>query len=252
MSNELATLSFNGYDIRPDENGNISLTLLWKAAGANAYKRPADWQREDGAKYLKQVGLDLKVGITQLLIKTKGRNGGTSAIPEIALEYAKYLHPKLARLVNQVFLQRVEEEKNPELIVDRAIKTFRRRGLTDEQIAARIQGVQARNYLTSVATTHGVRGEGYRDITNAIYMPVLGGTAAQVRKRENLPEKANIRDSRPVLHLRAIEFAELLAAENIKGKNAFGNEACVNECYRAGVEVTNAVLRSRGQQPRLS
>ena len=246
-------IHFNAEAIRKDETGRINLTDIWKSAGSPYQKRPAAWfNTETAVKYIGATAKRLKVATNDLLITRVGRGGGSFADKLIALEYARYLSPKLAVLVNENFFERIEEEKNPELIVERAVRTFRRRGLSDAQIGARIQGVQARNLLTSVAGTHGVRGEGFRDITNAVYMPILGGTAAQIRQRDNLPEKANIRDSRSVLELRAIEFAELLATENIETKNCFGNEACVNECYRAGVEVNAAVMRSRGHSPRLS
>jgi len=36
--------------------------------------------------------------------------------------------------VNEVFFQRLEEEKNPDLIVDRAIATYKRKGKDDKWI----------------------------------------------------------------------------------------------------------------------
>jgi hypothetical protein len=239
--------------VSTDADGRVNLTDLWKAAGSPYQQRPAAWfSTEAATKYLAATAKKLKVAKNDLLQTRAGRGGGSYGNKFIALEYARYLNADLAVAVNEVFFERIAEEKNPELIVDRAINIFRRKGLSDAQIGARIQGIQARNLLTETAGRHGVRGEGFRDITNAVYMPVLGGTAAEIRKREHLPEKANIRDSRSVLQLRAIEFAELLATENIEQKRVFGNEACVNECYRAGVEVRNAVMRSRGQQSRVS
>lgn len=253
MSDQLANLNFNGHEISKDAEGRVSLTDLWKSAGAQHKKDPGTWKKWKGNKeFIAHISNTPNSGGLKVIETKRGNGGGTYAHPQIALAYAKSLSHKLHAFVNEVFFDRVKEEANPELIVDRAIKGFRRKGLTDAQISARIQGVQARNQLTETAGKHGVRGEGYRDITNAIYMPLLGGTAQQVRQRQGLPEKANLRDNCSVLQLRAIEFAELLAAENIEGKRVFGNEACTNECYRAGVEVTNAVLRSRGQQPGLS
>lgn len=253
MSNELAILNFNGHQIGRDAEGRVSLTDLWKSAGAQYKKDPGTWKAQKQNKgFITHISNTPNLGGLKVLDTKRGNGGGTYAHPQIALAYAKSLSHKLHAFVNEVFFDRAKEEANPELIIDRAIKTFRRKGLSDAQISARIQGQQARNLLTTTASTHGVRGEGFRDITNAVYMPILGGTAAQVRRRDSLPAKANIRDSRSVLELRAIEFAELLACENIEQKNVFGNEACVNECYRAGAEVKAAVMRSRGHQQRVS
>lgn len=250
---QLETINFNGHEISKDAEGRVSLTDLWKSAGAQHKKDPGSWRRNKSNKgFIAHIANTPNLGGLPVIDTKSGKGGGTYAHPQIALAYAKSLSHKLHAFVNEVFFDRVKEEANPELIVERAVKGFRRKGLSDAQIGARIQGVQARNLLTSVAGLHGVRGEGFRDITNAVYMPILGGTAAQVRRRENLPEKANIRDSRSVLELRAIEFAELLATENIENKKCFGNEACTNECYRAAVEVNGAVMRSRGHMPRIS
>jgi hypothetical protein len=245
MKNELATLNFNGFEIRPDAAGNISLTLLWKSAGANAYKRPADWEREEGAKYLAQVALDQKVGITQLLIKTKGRNGGTAAMPEIALEYAKYLSMPLARLVNKTFLERVAEEKNPDLILDRAVKTYERRGYTPEHIAVRLTSKATRLIYTSTLSQHGVTGEGFRLCTNALYYPLFGGPAALVRKKVGAGPKQNPREFMSLIQLRLVEVGEMLATEAIQATGAFGNDACVNETNRAARNVAAMVVRHR-------
>lgn len=232
--------------VAADPAGRLNLTDIWKQVSSPYQQRPAAWfALASTDKYLEATAKKLKVAKSDLLITKAGRGGGSFAHKLVALEYARYLSPKLAVAVNEVFFERVAEEKDPGLTTKRAIEAYRKQGLSEAQIAVRMQGIQARNHLTTVAARHGVRDGGYRDLTNAIYMPLLGGTAQQVRQRENLPEKANIRDSRTLLQLRAIEFAELLGAENIETKGVFGNEACVNECYRAGLEVKNAVLRSR-------
>ncbi len=59
------------------------------------------------------------------IIKSKrGKGGGTYGIRQVALEYAKYLDADLAVIVNEVFFQRIEEEKNPDLIGQRYIKAY--------------------------------------------------------------------------------------------------------------------------------
>lgn len=242
MKNALALADL----VARDATGRLNLTDIWKQVSSPYQQRPAAWfALASTDKYLEATAKKLKVAKSDLLVTRPGRGGGSFAEKLVALEYARYLSPKLAVAVNEVFFERVAEEKDPGLTTKRAIEAYRKQGLSEAQIAVRMQGIQARNLLTSMAQRHGVREGGFRDLTNAIYMPLLGGTAAQVRQRENLPEKANIRDSRSLLQLRAIEFAELLSAENIQTKRAFGNEACVNECYRAAVEVREAVLRSR-------
>jgi hypothetical protein len=243
----LATIHFNGHNLRPDENGNLNLTDFWRAAGSPHKKEPGIWKNQKGNKaFIAHILNTHKKGGLPIIVSKAGRHGsGTVAHPQIALAYAKFLNHELHALVNATFFERVKEEANPELIVERAVKTFRRRGLSDEQISARIQGVQARNKLTEVCGKHGVRDAGFRDITNAIYMPLLGGTAADVRKAQGLPVKANVRDSLSVIELRTLELAELVSADNIQNKRVFGNQACASVCYQTAAEISGALVRSR-------
>jgi hypothetical protein len=67
----------------------------------------------------------LNIGISDIIKSKRGKGGGTYGHKQIAVEYAQYLDEHLAVLVNEVFFQRIEEEKNPDLIADRAIATYK-------------------------------------------------------------------------------------------------------------------------------
>ncbi|KAA6348670.1 hypothetical protein EZS27_003903 [termite gut metagenome] len=184
------------------EKGMISLTDLWKAAGSNPQQTPAKWQETESAKgFLLAVSRLLNIAKNDVLKSKQGKGGGTYAHKQVALEYAQYLDPQLGVLVNEVFFQRIEEEKNPDLAVNRAIKTYKKQGRSDKWIMERLEGKGIRNLFTSTLAEHGVNGEGYRDCTNAIYNPLLGGKAEMVRKERNLPKSANIRDNLSFIEL---------------------------------------------------
>lgn len=107
----------------------ISLTDLWREAGSDENKRPVIWQRQDSTRQLiEALAVMVKGDLKSLLKIKKGKYGGTYAHKSIALAYAKYLDAKLHVLVNEVFFQRVEEEKNPDLIADRYIMTYQKKG----------------------------------------------------------------------------------------------------------------------------
>lgn len=246
MNDSLQTFNFNGHQIGVDAEGRVSLTDLWKSGGAHHKKDPGSWRRNKSNKgFIAHISNTPNLGGLEVLATKSGKGGGTYAHRQIALSYAKSLSHKLHAFVNEVFFDRVKEEANPELIVERAIKNFRRKGLSDAQISARIQGVQARNKLTEICGQRGVRDVGFRDITNAIYVPLMGGTAVQVRKALGLPDKSNLRDNMSVIELRTVELAELVSAENIEQKRVFGTRACVDECYKAATEIGGALVRSR-------
>ncbi len=70
----------------------LSLTDMWKAAGADASKAPAQWQRPSQAvEFIEHVSLI--VGNSHDKLIETGRRGGTFAHWQIGLAYAKYLSP---------------------------------------------------------------------------------------------------------------------------------------------------------------
>lgn len=229
-----------------DEKGYLDLTGLLKTAGGAYTQRPAIWLKQDQpVKYLAATAADLNVTPNDLLTTKVGRGGGTYAHKMVALEYARYINAKLAVAVNKVFFERVEEEKNPDLILDRAVKTYERRGFTPERIAARLNAKATRVIFTAALARHGVSGDGFRQCTNAVYFPLFGGPAAVVRQKVGVGPKQNPRDHMSQIQLRTVELSEMLATEAIETAGAFGTEACVNETNRAARNVAAMVVRHR-------
>ncbi|MDD3712910.1 MAG: KilA-N domain-containing protein [Candidatus Izemoplasmatales bacterium] len=228
------------------EDEMISLTDLWKAAGSPSNKKVGDWLRSDTTEdFIEAMSIILKCGKSHLLKVKPGKGGGTISHKNIALAYAKWLDPKLHILVNQIFFERVEEEKYPEKIFERGIKTYERKGKPIEWIEARMQGIVARNSFTRTLSAHNVEREGYRNCTNATYSHLFGGSTAVIRHKKGIQKKQNIRDNLSVTELRAIELSELLAKENIENRNLYGNGPCEIACRQSSKAVANAIIQSR-------
>lgn len=248
MKKQPTTFRFNGFDLAPDENGNLNLTEFWRAAGSPHKKEPGIWKNQKGNKaFIAHISNTHNQGGLPLIISKAGRHGGgTVAHPQIALAYAKFLNHELHALVNKTFFERVAEEKNPDLILDRAVKTYERRGFTPEHIATRLNAKATRVLFTATLARHGVTsGEGFRLCTNAVYYPLFGGPAAVVRQKVGAGPKQNPRDFMSQIQLRTVELSEMLAVEAIEAVGAFGNEACVNETNRAARNVAAMVVRHR-------
>lgn len=229
------------------EDGTASLTGLWKYAGSPKNMNPNDWSRtEQGVRFIESV-CRIQNTVKNRIIKSKrGKNGGTYGVSQVVLEYAKYLDTDLSVLVNEVFFERMAEEKNPDLIVDRAVDTYKRKGHSDEWIAKRMKGKAKRNEFTSCLKDHGVETpDGFRKCTNAIYAPLYGGGAGLVRSRKALPAKANIRDNMTEIELSAVEFAESLSKHSIKSKGIYGELNCEAECNNSARIVARAVSESK-------
>lgn len=248
---DITTASPFGYQIARDEIGRISLTDIYKAAGSPSKKDPSTWQQRDSAiELITTVCQILNTPKEGVLKSKRGKHGGgTFGHKQIALAYAKYLDPKLHVAVNQIFFERLEEEKNPDLILNRAVETYKKKGKTEDWIGERLKGKAARLNFTKTLSVHGVSGIGFGNCTNAIYKPLWGGDAKLVRNKKGLPEKSNTRESMSKVELAAVGLAELLAANNIEKLNIYGNAKCEAECFKTGNFVAQAVINSQKNLP---
>ena len=92
--------------VSTNADGLISLTDLWKAAGAVSHRQPAKWLSNDVAQdFVNQVAKMSKSPKSEVLTRKPGAGGGTFAHWQIALAYAKYLSPELHMAVNEVFMR---------------------------------------------------------------------------------------------------------------------------------------------------
>lgn len=176
----------------------------------------------------------------------KSNRGGSNRVTyKITLKCFEFFIARKVRPVFEVYRevlhQRIKEEKNPDLIVDRAIDTYKRRGKTDAWIQKRLKGKATRNQFTAVLKSHGVEQEGYRNATNALYSPLYGGSTNVVREKKGISKKESIRDNLSDLELSAIDLAEQLAIELITKDNLEGNAQCELATKRASISVAQAV-----------
>lgn len=227
-----------GYNIEV-RDGMPSLTDLWKEAGSPSNKSPYDWKITDSGKTFIATAAKILNTVLNRIIKTsKGKGGGTFAHPQIAVEYAQYLDPKLAVYVNELFL-------NPEAATNHAVAIWERKGKSKSWISERMTGVIARKEFTDTLKVHGVAGIGYKNCTDGIYTSLWGGGADKVRLKKGLPEKANTRESMSELELAAVRLSELLAKESIENLNARGNEQCKNICEKSSKCIASGIIAMR-------
>lgn len=228
------------------ENEMFSLTDLWKLAGSDNSKRPIDWQKKESTKELiEAMQVMFSSGKIPLLKTKRGKGAGTYAHKSIALSYAKYLDPKLHILVNEVFFERIEEEKNPDLAIERGMRNYEKRGMSPQWITKRLHAKGIRNEFTSTLKKHGVMGDGYRRCTNAMYIALYGKDATGIREKLNLPKDGNIRERMSTVELAAISLAESLATDDIERNRRYGNEECAVTSNNAARQVANSVIEFR-------
>lgn len=115
-----------------------------------------------------------------------------------------------------------------------------------QRLEARLKGTRTRKNFTDVLKQHGVEGFGYAACTNAIYVPILGSTAsdlkADIAKVKSLPVKqVNPRDHLSLRDLSDVETAERVAAGQLNRAQANGNPA-VESLVRRSAEFTRLLL----------
>lgn len=181
-------LVFNKTTIR-DRDQFLSLTDMWKAAGGDKAKQPANWLASTQARDLiEYVGDNLNPRISGIDLVTTNRGGndaGTWAHWHIAFAYAKYLSPAFHVWCNEVVRAVMEGRMVP--IGPGLAKTAPPVGLTAEQVLdlvgkvvaplveAQRQTAQAISQIQAQVTAL------HRDHNAARDMAAIGGKSAADR-----------------------------------------------------------------------
>lgn len=94
-----------------------SLNDLWKMLGSPSGRDPRHWSSlVETVRYLESECKSSNVGKSDIWKSKRGNNGGTYATKRVFLEYARYLNKDLAVQINEVFLQEIKAQQNPELV----------------------------------------------------------------------------------------------------------------------------------------
>ena len=118
----------------------------------------------------------------------------------------------------QVGRERIEETIDPELTIDRALKTYLKKGYSREWINQRLQAIQVRKELTDEWDTRGVqKGVEYAILTDEITKAWSGMSTRQYKNLKGL-KKENLRDNMTTLELVLNMLAEATTTEISKQK----------------------------------
>ena len=85
----------------------LSLTDMWRAAGSDESKRPAEWLRQPATVEFVECVVAANMGNAHIKSR-RGAGGGTFANWQIALAYAKYLDPVFHMKCNEIVRERME------------------------------------------------------------------------------------------------------------------------------------------------
>lgn len=113
----------------------------------------------------------------------------------------------------RVGYERLEETADPELAINRALKTYLQKGYSPEWVNLRLKSIEIRKDLTDEWTTRGVKeGLEFAILTDEIAKAWTGMTTKKYKKLKNL-QKENLRDNMSNVELVLNMLAETATTE---------------------------------------
>ena len=140
----------------------------------------------------------------------------------------------------QVGRERIEETLDPELIAERLVSTYERRGYTPEWINQRLQAISARKELTDEWKYRGVKeGFEFAQLTDEVYKAWSGMNARQYKNFKGL-KKESLRDNMSTTELTLNQLAETATREISQRERPDGFDASRSVARRGGRIAGNA------------
>lgn len=179
---------------------------------------------------LKKEGSQLTTNCSQLKLKASdGKRYKTDvANTEQLLRIIQSIPSKKAEpfklWLAHVGKDRIEETLDPELIVDRLVRTYERQGYTREWINQRLQAISARKELTDEWKDRGIRkGKEYAILTDELTRAWSGMTTRQYKTLKGL-KKESLRDNMSTTELTLNQLAEVATKELSQQERPVGFE----------------------------
>lgn len=238
-----------------NENGNVffNITAIWKAAGSPDNRRPQDYKRtEDGQRHIVQQyrtlinnvspghlsfdpdtwvykkGTSLPDEVLSLVEKvTKGRNGGTSMIELVAMDYAQWVSVQVKDEILRTYsafggvTRAIQDGRTDDAVIalDEAAKAVVAAELesegevaTEGRVKARQSGIKQRRAFTDLVeamlgkdASPDEVGRVIGMLTNMTYQACFGVQAQDMREGLCC---TNPRDAFSANAIRAMEYAE--------------------------------------------
>lgn len=245
MSNELKVVEkfFENKQIRTIWNGDeekfyISVVdMIEILTDSNEPRKYWNWLKN---KLLKEEQFETSSITRQLkLIAKDGKNRMTDVvdiegmfrlIESIPSKKAEPIKLWLARLGKE----RIDEEYDPEITINRALENYRKKGYSDEWINQRLKSIDARKEFTDELKNKGI--ENSRDfaaLTNILTKIWSGYSVKEYKELKNL-KKENLRDNMTNMELVLNMLAEVSSTEISKSSNEPGYNSVKDSIVKGG------------------
>lgn len=137
--------------------------------------------------------------------------------------------------------QRLDEEADPQIAIDRAIESYRNKGYSEKWIAQRMRGIEIRKDMTNEWRRAGITdSRQYASLTNILTAAWSGKTVKEYKNFKGL-KKENLRDNMTNTELVLNALAEISTTEISKATNPQG----ISEATDATIQGGNIARNSR-------
>ena len=165
---------------------------------------------------LKLIAQDGKKRLTDVV----DLEGMFRIIESIPSKKAEPIKIWLARLGKE----RIDEEYDPEITINRALEAYRRKGYSDDWINQRLKAIDARKEFTDELKNNGIESsKEFADLTNLLTKTWSGYTVKEYKSYKGLT-KENLRDNMTNMELVLNMLAEVTSTEISKSNDIKSKE----------------------------
>lgn len=129
---------------------------------------------------------------------------------------------------------RIDEEYDPEITINRALETYKRKGFSDEWINQRLKSIDARKEFTDELKNKGIESSKDFAVLINILTKVWSGYSVKEYKEIKDLKKENLRDNMTNMELVLNMLAEVSSTEISKSSNKLGYDNVKNSIVKGG------------------
>ncbi len=248
----------NQLKILEKEFDNSKIRTVWDKEQEKYYISVVDivsvlTESKDGRKYwnklkqrLKEEGNETVTNCHQLKLPAEDGKmrltdvvdieGMFRLIESIPSKKAEPIKLWLARLGKE----RIDEEYDPEITINRALETYRRKGYSDDWINQRLKAIDARKEFTDELRHKGIeKSNDFASLTNLLTKVWSGFSVKEYKEYKGLT-KENLRDNMTNMELVLNMLAEVSSTEISKSKNDTGYSSAESSVIKGSSIAKNA------------
>ena len=135
--------------------------------------------------------------------------------------------------------ERIDEEFDPEITINRALETYRRKGYSDDWINQRLKAIDARKEFTDELKNNGIKsGKDFAILTDTLTKIWSDYSVKEYKELKGL-KKENLRDNMTNMELVLNMLAEVTSTEISKSSDSKDKENAKSSVIRGGTIAKN-------------